>query len=194
MAILFDDKTNMNVNQPIIKMTMLMRKYRSYFLMSAFIFLSQNIYSQDVEIYNFHQFESILNQGSDTVYVLNFWATWCAPCVKELPDFQKLNDHYQGQKFRMILVSLDFRKQMDTRLKPFIRDHELSPEVILLHEPDANSWIDRVDPSWSGAIPATLIFSKEKRIFREGDFTFEELNKIMNDFGLSETASKNIKP
>lgn len=194
MLLLFLEKNSMKANQLMMQKTMIMRKFRNLFFLSLLIILSQNAYNQNVEIYNFRQFESILNQRNDTVYVLNFWATWCAPCVKELPDFQKLNDTYQGQKFRMILVSLDFRRQLETRLKPFILEQNLSPEVLLLHEPDANSWIDRVDPTWSGAIPATLIFNKEKRIFREGEYSFEELNSLMQTYNLKDSMSININP
>lgn len=194
MSVLFVDKIEMKDHLQKYHMDKQIGFFRLFFLFIGLIFFSKPIYSQNVDIYNFQQFESILNQKNDTVYVINFWATWCAPCVKELPDFQKIHEKYDGQNFKMILVSLDFRKQLDTRLKPFIRDRALSPEVILLHEPDANSWIDQVDPRWSGAIPATLIFNKEKRIFREGEFTFEELDVIMQDYGLKDSILKNIKP
>ncbi len=131
------------------------------------------------KILNFEEFQPYLQQQNDTVYVINFWATWCAPCVKELPDFEKLNEQYKDRNFKMLLVSLDFRKMYETRLIPFIKDKNLQAEVILLHDPDANAWIDKIDPSWSGAIPATLIYTKDFRNFHEGSYTFDQLNKIV---------------
>lgn len=132
-----------------------------------------------VPVLDFDQFEPLLHKQNDTVYVINFWATWCVPCVKELPDFEKLNLHHQGEKFKMILVSLDFKSSLQNRLLPFIEKNQLKADVIMLHAPDANAWIDRVDASWSGAIPATLIYKREKRVFREGSFTYEELESVV---------------
>ncbi|MDN5351004.1 MAG: hypothetical protein PWQ54_2400 [Bacteroidales bacterium] len=130
-------------------------------------------------IMDFATFQQYLEHENDTVYVINFWATWCAPCVKELPDFEKLNQKFGNRNFKMLLVSLDFRKMYETRLIPFIEENKLSAEVILLHDPDANAWIDKVSPEWSGAIPATLIYKNNFRIFHEGGYTFDELNTIV---------------
>jgi len=127
----------------------------------------------------FEAFEPLLGQRNDTVYVINFWATWCAPCVKELPDFERINQKYHNQKFRMVLVSLDFNRQKETRLIPFIEQHKLKAEVIHLNAPDANAWIAKVNPDWSGAIPATLIYRGERAIFREGSYSFSELDAIV---------------
>jgi len=99
----------------------------------------------------------IFQQKNDTTYVINFWATWCAPCVKELPYFEKLNQKYTDKKVKVILVSQDFSKQLEKKLKPFLEKNKLQSEVLVLIDPDANSWIDKVNPAWSGAIPATVI-------------------------------------
>lgn len=135
--------------------------------------------ARPVPTLTFEAFEPMLAKRNDTVYVINFWATWCAPCVKELPDFEKLNQKYHKQKFRMILVSLDFNRQKESRLIPFVQQHKLKAEVIHLNAPDANVWIAKVNPDWSGAIPATLIYRGDRRIFREGSYTFNELDAIV---------------
>jgi hypothetical protein len=69
---------------------------------------------------------------------------------------------------------------MDTRLKPFIEKYRLSPQVILLNDPDANSWINKVSPEWSGALPATVFYNRNFRAFYEKSFTYEELQTIVN--------------
>lgn len=135
--------------------------------------------SQPVPTLTFEAFEPLLAKQNDTVYVINFWATWCAPCVKELPDFERLNQKYNKQKFKMILVSLDFSRQKETRLIPFVQQHKLKAEVLHLNAPDANAWISKVNPEWSGAIPATLIYRGDKRIFHEGSYTFLELDAVV---------------
>lgn len=135
-----------------------------------------------VSSYDFKSFESMLNRQDDTVYVINFWATWCAPCIKELPFFERINSEYKHSKVRVILVSLDMRKQVESNLLPFIAKKNLKSEVVHLYDPDANSWISKVNESWSGAIPATLIYSGEKRKFYEQSFTFEELENELRQF------------
>lgn len=134
-----------------------------------------------LEIYDFNGIEKFLNTNDDKTYVVNFWATWCAPCIKELPYFEKLNKDY-ADELEVILISLDSPKNYETKLKPFIIKHQLQSKVIALNDPDANTWIPKVDESWSGAIPATLIFNKEKRRFYEQAFTYDELETEVKQF------------
>jgi thiol-disulfide isomerase/thioredoxin len=149
-------------------------------LMIAFGSLGASAQSQ-VAVYDYERFSKWLTKSNDTTYVINFWATWCAPCVKELPDFEQLNLQYRDEKFKMILVSLDFLSNLENRVIPFITQHKLQAEVIMLHEPDGNKWIPQVDDAWSGAIPATVIYNREKdfRSFHEGSYTYDELNSIV---------------
>ncbi len=145
------------------------------------LLLLPSISHAQVEVYDFERFKPLLNVSNDTTYVINFWATWCVPCVKELPDFEKIHAKYKDDKFKMLLVSLDFRRNLEDRLIPFIAKNDLQAEVIMLHEPDANAWIPQVDPHWSGAIPATLIYNRSKdfKSFHEGSYTYDELNSII---------------
>lgn len=128
--------------------------------------------------------EPYLNKADDKTYIVNFWATWCKPCVEELPYFEQAGKKYKDQNVEVLLVSLDFPNQADKQLKPFIEKNKITSPVILLNDPDQNSWISKVDSSWTGAIPATLIFNKNKRAFYEKSFTLEtlqiEINKFIN--------------
>lgn len=128
-----------------------------------------------IPVYDFANLEPMLKPTGDSIFVINFWATWCIPCVQELPYFEQLLEKYQSEKISVKLVSLDFKKQVDKSLIPFIKKKQLKSEVILLDDKDANSWIDNVDPSWSGALPATLILNSKQRLFFEKSFNFEEL-------------------
>ncbi len=122
--------------------------------------------------------------SNDTTYVINFWATWCSPCVKEIGYFEALHRKYAGNKVQVVLVSLDFPNQVDRRVVPFLEEKAITAPVRLVTELDYNSWIDQVDPSWSGALPATLILRKDKRIFMEKELTedelFEHVEQILN--------------
>ena len=121
---------------------------------------------------------------NDTTYVINFWATWCSPCVKEIDFFEEVHSSFHDSKVKVILVSLDFPNQVERRLIPFLEDKEITAQVMLMTDLDYNSWIERVDKSWSGAIPATLIFNRERRVFLEQELTrdelFENVSQILN--------------
>lgn len=130
-----------------------------------------------LDIYDFNGFKNFLNKKNDTVYVINFWATWCAPCVKELPYFELLNEKYKDKNVEVILVSLDFPHLYETKLKPFIKEKKIASKVIALDDVDMNSWIPQISKAWSGSIPATIIYKNNISKFFERSFTFEELEK-----------------
>jgi thiol-disulfide isomerase/thioredoxin len=146
--------------------------------------LNQEIKESDIplEIYDYAGFEKFLNLQDDKVHVINFWATWCAPCVKELPSFEKLNVEYKDKDVEVMLVSLDFPHLYDKKLKPFIRDKKLISKVIALDDADMNSWIPKVDDKWSGSIPATVIYRNNESHFYEQSFTYEELENEVKQF------------
>ena len=135
-----------------------------------------------VNSYTFSALEHFLKKDNDTTYVVNLWATWCVPCVEELPNFEKLNATYKDKKVKVLLVSIDFPKMAESKLLPFIKEKNLKSNVVLLNDPDANSWINKVDSTWSGAIPATVIYKKDKRQFYEKSFTYDELETEVKKF------------
>ncbi|MDO5973406.1 TlpA disulfide reductase family protein [Flavivirga jejuensis] len=146
--------------------------------------VSSDVNSNDVEleVYDYEGFKKFLNKKDDKVYVINFWATWCAPCVKELPYFEKLNSEYSDKNVEVILVSLDFPHLYESKLKPFIKKRDLKSKVIALDDADMNTWIPQVSKDWSGAIPATVIYRNDSNKFFEGSFTYETLETEVKSF------------
>ena len=132
-------------------------------------------------VLSFDDFEPHLHLTGDSLYLVNFWATWCTPCVEEIPAFEKINQEYKDKKVKVLLVSLDFPKRIESRLVPFLEDHDVRSEVIVLDDPDANKWINRVHSDWSGSIPATVVYSKNGREFHEGTFTYDELKTLVEN-------------
>ncbi len=137
----------------------------------------------EIPVKDFAGLAHLFHMDTDTTYIINFWATWCKPCVAELPYFEELGAAYANDPVKLILISLDFPQQIEKKLIPFIKKNKVQSEVWVLDDPDANTWIDKVSPQWSGAIPATLVYNRDTRAFWEQSFeTYEELNTIVKPF------------
>lgn len=119
--------------------------------------------------------------SADTTYVVNFWATWCKPCVAELPEFEKLNFDSAKTKVKVLLVSMDFKEDLNKRLLPFLAKNKMKSEVVLLDETDATTFIPKLDERWSGAIPATLVIKGNKKVFAEKKLTLEQLREMISE-------------
>ncbi|MBU2920475.1 TlpA family protein disulfide reductase [Winogradskyella psychrotolerans] len=136
-------------------------------------------HNQDIPVYDFNQFEPLIYTDSNKTYLINFWAMWCAPCVKELPYIEQFAVKHPDVE--VILVSLDFPKDIETKLKPFLKEKNISSKVVLLDDPDSNTWINKIAPNWSGAIPFTIMFNKDERLFYERSFeNLEDLENQIN--------------
>ncbi len=139
-------------------------------IIALILVVSSIIVSAQIETFEqFSDFEEQYLQpnNSDTTYIINFWATWCVPCVKELPYFEELNAKYTKHPIKVILVSLDFTEEAVTK---FIAKKGIKSKVVLLTDSKTNNWIDKVDPNWSGAIPITLFLKGNLKEFYEKDY------------------------
>ena len=145
------------------------------------ILCSTLLQAQNIPVVEFPELEQLYMKNNDTTYVVNFWATWCKPCIEELPHFKKINVDLDSQKMEMLLVSLDFVDKIDSKLIPFIEENHLKPRVIVINDPKENEWIPRVNEIWSGALPATLIINNAKgyRFFYEGKLGYKTLRNAV---------------
>ena len=157
----------------------------SIFIALVALFFSE-LQAQNVPVIDLNYLDARLENGADTTYVVNFWATWCGPCVKELPFFETLESNNTGEKFKVLLVTLDFVENLESKVIPFIERKEIKSEVLLLDESNPNEWIPRVSDKWSGAIPATIFVNTQKktRHFHEGSFKEGELETKLKELGL----------
>ncbi|MFZ9977130.1 MAG: TlpA disulfide reductase family protein [Candidatus Kapaibacteriota bacterium] len=120
---------------------------------------------------------SLLNNDVDSIYVMNFWATWCKPCIEELPFFEEAHVTFADKNVKVILVSLDSPSELDRVLLPFIKKKNITSEILLLDESNPNSWIDKIEKKWTGSLPATIIQHNrtKKRLFFEQQLEKEQL-------------------
>jgi thiol-disulfide isomerase/thioredoxin len=153
----------------------------SLILLTA-VFFSFLWMSTQVGVINFAQLQKLTeSKKNDTLYVVNFWATWCVPCVKEMPAFIEADKKFAAQKVKVIFVSLNSAKELPNVEKFTATKNILNP-VFLLNAGNPNDWINKIDPSWSGSIPATAMYKKGKKVFfKEGGFTQEEIDAAITD-------------
>ncbi len=138
------------------------------------ILIAQFTYAQKVA--GVYKINDLLNRlkNKDTTYVINFWATWCKPCVKELPAFDSLQKQDRNL-VKVILVSLDFKEDIEKKVNPFLVKNKVKCEVVVLDEINGNDYINKISTEWTGAIPATYFKNKKKEIFAEQQVNLKEL-------------------
>ena len=122
------------------------------------------------------------SKPSDTIYVVNFWATFCKPCIAEIPGFIRVTDKYKNKHVKLLLVSLDLAAWYPKRIATFAQKQNYTPEIAWLSETNADIFCPQIDAKWSGAIPATIIVNSKtgKKVFFEDEVSevkFEELLK-----------------
>ena len=156
----------------------------TYILLIGSLLLTVPSFAQNVTVVKFPELQKRLARPTDTTYVVNFWATWCAPCVKELPNFEQVRTVNAGKKVKVLLVSLDYASQVDKKIKPFVLKRGLKSEVLVLNEPDPNDWLAKVDAKWSGALPFTLIINNKtkQRATFEKELSQAELTAALRKF------------
>ena len=150
--------------------------------MAAF-FAMLSCFSQEVRSVKITEVEKIIAE-SKTPLIINMWATWCKPCIEELPYFQKeVKEHNalagSADSLQLLLVSLDFKEAFPGVIEKFIKKRKVSATVVWLDETNADYFCPKIDPKWSGAIPATLFINNKTgyRNFVEEQISHEKLKK-----------------
>lgn len=145
-------------------------------LLLLFILFCRTGFAQ-VSIIKIDDLEKRVKNSTDTTYIVNFWATWCVPCIKELPDFDSITVVYAKEKVKVLLVSMDFKEDLSKKILPFIKNKKVRSEVVILDEINGNYFIPKVSDQWSGALPATWIINNKAAInrFYEKKVTFDFL-------------------
>ena len=136
-----------------------------------------------IEILSFEAFEKHIQSRKDNkLYIYNFWATWCKPCVEEIPYFEQLATTYPNN-VEVILVSLDDPATAQKNLPAFIEQMRINSKVIVVKN-FGDKAISTINSDWDGAIPASLFINPVKEVheFKAQSFTFSALEKLLLDY------------
>ena len=153
-----------------------MRKVLVIFMLLA-AFSSQ---AQKAEVIKLDQLQALINAKTDNIKVINFWATWCGPCVKEMPLFEKLGQERKDVQVTFVSMDLDLDPNPE-KVHKFVARKKIQSKVVILDAKDPNSYIDQIDKNWSGALPATIIINGKtgQRKFVEKELHEGELEKLI---------------
>jgi|SRR5690606_5201245 thiol-disulfide isomerase/thioredoxin len=152
---------------------------RKLLLILGFV-LPASVFAQQAEIVKLKQLQDHINRETDNIKIINFWATWCAPCIKEMPLFEKIGAERKDVEVTLVSLDLDLNPKPETVYR-FIDRKKLQSKVLILDEKDPNVWINQIEKGWSGAIPATIIINGKtgQRKFVEKELHEGDLEKLI---------------
>ena len=165
---------------------MINKPYWNLLFVFVLFFSCREVNSQSIPKWKITDLEEYIAK-SDTPVIVNFWATYCVPCIKEIPYFQEVVKQYEEKGVKLLLVSLDFRESFPDKISSFADKRKFTSPIVWLDETDADYFCPKVDSTWSGVMPATLFINNKKghRSFFEEEMSKEEfeseIRKIVND-------------
>lgn len=138
--------------------------------------------TQTVDVISLPDFQKWVKKETDTLYIFNFWATWCKPCIEEMPDFEKLAVTMKDKKVKLIFVSIDNFDNSLKKVQRFVDKNQIVSKVVLLDYDKPDELISRIDKSWNGTIPATMFVdnNNKTKLFYQQEFSYPELQAIVS--------------
>lgn len=140
-------------------------------------------FAQEVKVLKFEELQNVLEAVGDRITIVNFWATWCEPCVEEIPHFIEVYQEKQKtDAVDIIFVSLD-RLRDTKQVETFVTEQQMPGKLLLLDDlRRMNQWIPKIDADWQGAIPATGFYQNGRLLkFHVGMIEKEELIGILDE-------------
>ncbi|HYO23299.1 MAG TPA: TlpA disulfide reductase family protein [Flavisolibacter sp.] len=155
-----------------------MSKMIKVFLFTSLFWVALGGNAQQIPMWKLADLQSAIKDAKEPT-IINFWATFCKPCVAELPYFQALANQYKDKGIKLIMVSLDLKEAYPKKVLSFAQKLKLTSPVVFLDESNADLFCPVVDSSWSGAIPASLFINNATgyRKFLEEELTKEKLER-----------------
>lgn len=164
--------------------------------LSAFLVLVAIVNGQQIPKWKMKDVVKSFSAKNDTTYVVNFWATFCKPCIEEIPDFIRIVEKYKTKKVKLLLVSLDLPSFYPAKIAAFVKKNNYKTNIAWLNETNADIFCPMIDVKWSGAIPATIIVNNKTgyKKFAEDQISPENFEKYLNEAISGSALNKYVVP
>jgi len=143
------------IKTPCLETIVVSLMYMKTFFVSALLLLATAIHSQQVKSIKITELEETIKE-SKTHLIVNFWATFCVPCLQEIPYFQEITNQYKSKNVSLIFVSLDMKEAYPVKVNDMAKKLKLVYPVVWLNETNADYFCPKVDTSWTGGMPSSL--------------------------------------
>lgn len=155
---------------------------RSLFIFLLAGFITATLGAQDIKKIKVTDLAKTIAE-TKTPLIVNFWATFCVPCLEEIPYFQEATEKYKNDGLQLLLVSLDLEETYPDKLKAFVTKRSFTAPVQWLDEYNADYFIPKIDSAWSGAIPASLFINPKTgfRRFFEEQVSKDKLESVITE-------------
>ncbi|HVK96735.1 MAG TPA: TlpA disulfide reductase family protein [Flavisolibacter sp.] len=156
----------------------MIKNFNRIILLAVLIMANQLVDAQTIKKWKLKDLENaIANASQPTIF--NFWATFCKPCIAEMPYFQEVAAKYKEDGVKLIFVNIDASEAYPKKIQAFATKRKIKAPIVFLDETNADLFCPAVDPSWSGSIPATLFINQNKgyRNFFEDEMTKEKFEE-----------------
>jgi len=126
-------------------------------------------------------YAKLLSEHKGRALVVNMWATWCEPCREEFPELVKLHREASRRGVDLVAISLDLPASLDSEVIPFLEKQQVTFATYIKDPGNDEVFINTVDGSWSGALPATFVYDRSGRMVQRisGVTTFKKLMEIL---------------
>jgi len=143
-------------------------KLINLFFISLLIIVSVNVTAQEIPKWKIKELENYIKEA-DKPLIINFWASFCKPCIEEIPYFQRMVKKFEKEGVELLLVSLDLKEDYP-KIKTFATKYKFTSSIVYLNETNADLFCPKIDEKWSGAIPASLFVNNKtgyRKFFEE---------------------------
>jgi thiol-disulfide isomerase/thioredoxin len=152
------------------------------FLLIMLLFFSVVSHAQDVKAVKVTELSKTIKE-STTPLIVNFWATFCVPCIQEMPYFQEMARQYKSQNVSLLFVSLDLKEAYPTKVNAMAKKLQLTFPVVWLNETNADYFCPKIDTTWSGGMPSSLFVNNSTGYhkFFEDQLSKEKLDGVIKE-------------
>lgn len=130
-------------------------------------------------------FGKFKDSAKGKVLVLNFWATWCGPCVAEFPELVALDAKYRDKGVKFVGITADDPEDVQPKVIPFIKKHQVKFDIVQQNIEDSEQLMNQITKDWNGVIPVTVVYDKQGNLaysrfgIIDRDLLVAEIEKVL---------------